>query len=161
MLRVWDLPARSLWLDEATEYWDAASFDITNVQAMSARHDPPLFSVLMRGWMVLGRDEFTLRYPSVAFSLLSVAGVILLVRRLFGLGPALVSGLSLALLPTDIRYAQEFGQYAALVCLVIWSLVGLDLIARGRAWQGCILWVAAAIIGAYMHYLDFCTLGVF
>jgi hypothetical protein len=151
-MRLWDLNARSLWFDEATEYWDARNFEIAAVETMSSRQDPPLYSFMLRGWMSLGEDAFTLRFPSVCFSVLTVAGIMLLAYRSFGLGISLLSGLIVSALPTEIEYAQQAEQYAPLVCLITFSLVGIEQIVRTRKWSIYALWILAAAAGTYIHY---------
>ena len=106
----------------------------------------------MRGWVTVGDHVFILRFSSVFVSVLTVAGIMLLIYRSFGMGTSLLAGLIVTLLPTEIEYAQQVEQYALLVCLVTWSFVAIERVARYRTWSSYALWVLAAAAGTYFHY---------
>jgi hypothetical protein len=136
-LRVWDLGARSLWFDEASEYWVAVAPTSQLAHFVSlGSGDPPLYAFLLHFWMKLGTGEAWLRALSVVASLAGVAGLMVLGRRLAGSSAAITVGLLAAVNPPDIRYAQEVGQYALMVGTVAWSLIALHGLWNegGRKW---------------------------
>ena len=152
-LRLWDLTARSLWLDEAVEYWVAtASLAQLPTTVRDVIQDPPLYSFLLHLWMTVSEHEAWLRLLSVLFGMGSVLGAMVLGYRLQGRASALGAGLLMAVLPAGIRYSQEVGQYAPMLCVVVWALVTLVGITRDPTRARFARWVALAVIAAYTYY---------
>ncbi len=160
-LRLWDLGARSLWFDEASEYWVATAplSQLAHFVSIGSG-DPPLFSFLLHFWMKLGTGEAWLRMLSVAASVAGVAGVMVLAHRLGGFATAMAAGALAAINPADIRYAQEVGQYALMMGAVAWNLVALhELWNRGgRKWV--IGWAATGFLATTAYYAAACTVLV-
>ena len=152
-LRLWDLGARSLWFDEAGEYWVATAplAHIAHFVSVGSG-DPPLFSFLLHFWMKIASNEAWLRMLSVFASLSGVAGVMVLGRRLGGFATAIAAGALAAVNPPDIRYAQEVGQYALMLGTVSWSLVALHGLWNegGRKWV--LAWALIAFLAATSYY---------
>jgi uncharacterized membrane protein len=151
-VRVWELDARALWLDEGMEYWVATSAlpHILN-SVRDGIQDPPLYSVLLHFWMRLGTDVFVLRYPSVCFGVVSVLGVMVIGHRLSGPAVGLAAGAVMAILPPAIRYSQEIGQYALMEALLVWSLFALQRIDRLSGWRAYALWGLLALLATYYY----------
>ncbi len=153
-LRVYDLDGYSLWIDEGMEYWVATS-NIHNLpqNVREGIQDPPLYSLLLHLWMKVGEQEFYLRFLSAIFSFLSVIGAMLLGYRAAGLVTALVIGSIMAILPAQIRYAQEVGQYALMSCLLTWNILMLQMSYRktGRP-KYLTVWTISAIMATYSYY---------
>ena len=122
-LRVYRLDGQSLWYDEAVTA-HVASQGISELTRWTADDiQPPLYYYAVAGWTRLaGQGEWALRFPSVCFSLLTVALLWSLARRLFGVGrPGQFAGLVAALLaaisPLYVYFAQEARMYAQLTFL--------------------------------------------
>ena len=122
-LRVYRLDGQSLWYDEAVTA-HVASQGISELTRWTADDiQPPLYYYVVAGWTRLaGRGEWALRFPSVCFSLLTVALMWSLARRLFGAGRAgqiagLVAALLAAISPLYVYFAQEARMYAQLTFL--------------------------------------------
>ncbi len=152
-LRLWDLGARSLWFDEAGEYWVATAplSQLAHFVSVGSG-DPPLFSFLLHFWMKVANGEAWLRMLSVIASVAGVAGVMVLGRRLGGFATAIAAGVLAAVNPPDIRYAQEVGQYALMIGAVSWSLVALHGLWNegGRKWV--LAWALVACVAATSYY---------
>lgn len=152
-LRVWDLGARSLWFDEASEYWVATAPFAEILHAVSVGSgDPPLFSFLLHFWMKLGTGEAWLRALSVLASLAGVAGMMVLGRRLGNISTAVAAGLLAAVNPPDIRYAQEVGQYALMVGALSWSLVALHGLWNEGGKRWVLAWALIAFLSTTAYY---------
>lgn len=82
-LRVWELGVNSIWFDEAMEVLTATSKP-TQLLGTVASHlqDPPLFTVLLKSWLLFGNQEYFLRFLPLAFSLVAVAIVAKTAERL-------------------------------------------------------------------------------
>jgi uncharacterized membrane protein len=152
-LRLYGINARSLWFDEAIEYW-MASVPIKEIhQAVAnATHDPPLYSYFLHFWMSLGFNEFFLRIPSLYASMLSIAGIALLSRRLFNRTTAIIAVILLGVSAADIRYAQETGQYSLMVCLNTFNLLFLYQAHKKNSWHSWTIWGFSSLLSIYTHY---------
>lgn len=152
-LRVWDINGRSLWFDESMEYWVATSpIRDLPLNVRQGLQDPPLYSLLLHIWMKLGQDEFYLRFPSAVFSLMGIVGVIKLGELLCASNTRLVAGALMALLPTQIRYAQDVGQYALMGSLLVWNLIALHYVCERASWASYLLWMVSALAATYSYY---------
>jgi hypothetical protein len=152
-IRLWDLTARSLWLDEAVEYWVAASPLARQPDIVrDVIQDPPLYSLLLHVWMEVSTGEAWLRLLSVLFGVGTVAGIMAIAYRLQGWASAWVAGLMVSILPSAVRYAQEVGQYAPMLCFIAWSVVALLDFARDAAWKHMGLWLVLSAAGIYTYY---------
>ncbi len=142
-----------LWLDEALSV-NIARLPIGQIP-QALRHDghPPLYYVLLHGWMDLfGQGNGAVRafsgiWAVAAFPLLWVAG-----RRIGGRRVAWYAVALLALSPYAVRYGTETRMYAMVTVLVLagWLLVD-DELRRSEAWRlGVISFVVAALL--WTHY---------
>jgi len=151
--RLWDLGAKSLWLDEAGDYWIAAA-PLGGILAANRQGsmDPPLYYYFLHFWMRLGRSEFVLRLPSVLCGTAAIYVFYLWVKGLLGIRPAFIGALLFALAPVQIYYSQEVNQYALLVLFSTLILLCFErVVTEGKApW----LWglTFASIAGLYSHY---------
>jgi len=153
VLRLRNLPVRSLWFDESIEYWvSSAPLRDVHVTLSNATHDPPLYSYILHFWQRLGISEFWLRYLSLFFSIMGVAGVIRLGQSTIGREAGAVTGILIAFSAADIRYAQEAGQYSLMVCALAWNLVFLRLALSKNDWMWWLLWGGSALVSIYSHY---------
>ena len=157
-LRLINLGAGNLWLDEAVEFWAASEkfirlFDTTRFTIL----DPPLYTFFLHFWSLIGVSEFHLRFPSVIFGILGIAGSIAIGFELGGEKTGWLAGLLLAVSPASIRYAQETGQYALMLCLVTWNYYVLILIFQSErpGWPLYQAWLVLAILATYTQYVAF------
>jgi mannosyltransferase len=174
-LRVYRLAGQSLWYDEAVTAQVTAKGMAELTRWTADDIQPPLYYYAVAGWTHLaGRSEWALRFPSVAFGVLTLPLLWSLARRLFGRGwLGRVAGLNAALLaavsPLYVYYGQEARMYTQLTCLtalagycllraLTWpvarpSPVGRRKVAKDRGaawwWAGFVL-AATAIL--YTHY---------
>jgi 4-amino-4-deoxy-L-arabinose transferase-like glycosyltransferase len=152
-LRLWGVADQPMFFDEGMEYWVAtAPLPQLMSTVREGIQDPPFYSVFLHAWMKVSNSLVGLRLPSMIFSVLSVVGAIVLGQRLAGPWAGLLSGLLMALLPPEIRYAQDISQYALMECLVIWSFVALQRSRESRRWRWNILWLLLALASTYTYY---------
>ena len=123
-LRVWNLSAPSIWWDEAFT-WQTTSHGPANFWQMLLTGDrnPPLYFVGVALWgSVAGWSEFSLRFVSVVWSMVGLAFLFNLAKRLYN-APAGLWALALAALaPALVIYAQEARMYAAFFALTVATL---------------------------------------
>lgn len=152
-LRSYSLDGRSLWFDEAMEYWVAsAAIPELLPTVKAALQDPPLYSILLHFWLNVSHTEFAIRYLSLIISMAGMLGVIVLTQLYFGRWSGLVAGVLVAVAIPDIRFAQEAGQYALMSSVLAWNLVFLARLTKDGKWQWAALWGLTCVIVIYSYY---------
>jgi mannosyltransferase len=154
-LCVYELTARSLWLDEAatvaiagqhgSAFWNAAAHDGGNMLGYYA-----LLHVLI-GWF--GDGAFVIRLPSVLAAGAAAGAVSLLGLRLFDRRVALAAGMLAAVSLPLVFWGQDARGYAAMIALVAGSFVAFAALVqsgRRRAW---IAYVVLTTLSVYASYI--------
>jgi hypothetical protein len=145
-LRIVHLTQQSLWTDEGFTYNVIVRADM--FPEIAADTHPPLYYVLLRGWVAFADDSvFSLRFFSVIPSLLSVAMMAPLARILTKGRPLagapvvpLLAALGLALADSENFLAQEIRMYTLTTLLAILSMYAYVRwyrtpdVRRGAAW---------------------------
>ncbi len=149
-LRLYRLPAQSLWYDEGYCAFVAA-LPVDRILQWTAREfTPPLYHVLLALWVLLaGRSEFAVRFPSALIGLLAVAVFIPLGRALHSRRAGLLAGFLAALSPFYVWHSQDARMYMlqaffgllGTVCL----LRALQAPSRRCWWMGLALADTAAL----------------
>lgn len=150
-----------LWLDEAQTV-AISRLPLGDIPG-ALRHDgaPPLFYVLLHGWMtVFGTGEVSVRFLPGLFSLASLPLAWLAGRRLGGSRVAWAAVVLLASSPFAVRYATEARMYSLVVFLVLVGYLAvremLDQPSSARAAAGVGLVTAALLLTHYWSlYLIF------
>lgn len=159
-LRLADLGGQSLWVDEGISLDRIVDFP----RWLLADIHPPLYFVSMAPWVRLtGTSEAAFRFPSAAWSILTIAVVYLLGKRLFGPRAGLLAGLFQALSAFAITYAQEARMYSLITMeyafVVLFAAQWLiDGDRRLRVTAGYIL--AAIATMATHSFAAFCLVGL-
>ena len=111
---------------------------------------PPLFSLLMGGWVWLLGDRSMsetvaaqVRIPPIIFSSLCVLLAYLLGRRLLGRRPALIGAALLAVTPAAILFGRVAETESLIAVLLLTSLILTLRLTDGRAGT----WTVAALLG--------------
>jgi uncharacterized membrane protein len=173
-VRLYHLPFQSIWWDEGHSIF-VASQPIPQIPTLPAMDvHPPAYFTLLHLWITLtGQCEFTLRYLSVLFSMLTIA---LLWRfaaalsRLIASPPHLtlpfLAALLAAVSPMYVAYAQEVRSYAMITLLalastfLLWRIVFIfaDSVVGGpkrrlrTRWSAVILYIFLTAACLYTHY---------
>ena len=162
LLRLLDLDARSLWLDEnftllrLYSSWEDIFNNIVIRQGIVYTVDinPPLYFALLKVWGELaGQSTFVFRFFSAIFTVLVVPasyvlGYRLVARREIGLVSA---GLAL-LNPSYQWYASELRNYSLLLFLsIISSYIFLIYLHKNKLLY-IFLWISFAFITFFTHY---------
>jgi hypothetical protein len=115
-LRIYEIGAEGLWIDEAFSVWLARQpwGEMVRWVASVDQH-PPLYYTLLHGWIrVFGDGEANLRALSALLGTLTLPVGYLLGRRLVDRKVGLFSALILATSPFHVRFAQEARMYTLL-----------------------------------------------
>jgi mannosyltransferase len=153
-LRAYGLASQSLWRDEV----DAVRFasqPLMGVLEMFLRpgENGPLYYLLLHPWLDLaGRSEFSLRFFSAVFGVLSVLLLYRVGRRLFPRLPlvALLAGLFAATSPYLIWYSKEGKMYSLVVFAALLSMDRLLAAAQKGGWQR---WLGYALVTGAAFYV--------
>ena len=116
LLRVWEIGAKGLWLDEAFSVWLGWQ-PLRELLAWVVKIDqhPPLYYTLLHFWMkIAGDSPNDIRMLSAILGTLTIPVMFLLGRRLMGTTVGLLAALILALSPFHVRFAQETRMYTTL-----------------------------------------------
>jgi mannosyltransferase len=163
-LRVYRLPAQSLWYDEGVS-WYLTRMSLPALTVWTANDiQPPLYYYLLWLWVRLaGTSEYALRFPSVFFGLLTLPLLWITARRLLGKRAAWLAALFLALSPLHVYYAQEARMYTLLTFLGLLSSYLLLRLLNNQSTtlQSPYLWsyILAVVAALYTHYFAFFLLA--
>ncbi|RIK42069.1 MAG: hypothetical protein DCC55_10030 [Chloroflexi bacterium] len=144
VVRCWRLAYHSLWFDEAvTLQWATSNPAWTWQRTFSLAEDkhPPGYYLLLHYWIELldlvglPRNDAALRASGSLLGVLTVIGVLLLVRRLSGRATALLAGSLVALSPVLVWYSQELRMFQPATTALVWA--GYCLL---RAWETAGWW---------------------
>lgn len=133
LLRWRQIGEQGVWLDEAFSIWMARRPvpDLFHWIVSIDQH-PPLYYLLLRGWMqVAGDGEAAVRSLSALLGTATVPVVYFLARRLLGIAPAVAAALLLVVSPFNVRFAQEARMYTLLVFNASLALLGLASLVTG------------------------------
>ncbi|HIC94835.1 MAG TPA: hypothetical protein EYP09_11410 [Anaerolineae bacterium] len=167
------LGSQSLWWDESLSLYRATHdplFILSNRivlsdtvnEVVTIDNHPPLYFLLLHLFVRLGGDsEFTLRFPSLIFSVLTVPLLYAVGRYLFDRPTGLLAALFGAVSPLYLWYSHEARMYTMLTFwgllsfyTLLRSLSGLerkDLLARAT-------YVLSSVAMVSTHYLGFLVL---
>ena len=155
----------ALWLDEAQTVAISA-LPLGDI-AEGLRHDgaPPLFYVLLHGWMrIFGDGDLAVRSLPGLFGVAALPLAWLAGRRLGGRTVAWAAVLLLATSPFAVRYATEVRMYSMVVALVLGGYLAVtELLERPgsrRAAVGVGLVTAALLLTHYWSFYLLFVVGV-
>ncbi len=139
-LCVWNLSAQSIWWDEAFT-WQTASHGLANFwqTLLTGDRNPPLYFVSVALWGSLaGWSEFSLRFVSVAWSVVGLTFLFNLAKRLYGTIAGLWTLALAAIAPALVVYAQEARMYAAFFALTAATLYFAWRVLESGNWQSAL-----------------------
>jgi len=165
--RVHDLDGQSMWNDEGLSVFRArqslgtVAGNIITIDGADTRDtNPPLYFLLLHGWLRLAGDSvFALRYLGLLLAVLSVPLIFRLGALTFGRGAGLVAAFFLALSPFHVWQSQEMRNYSLLLFFNLAAVLGLVRFLKGHAvggrWRWLLLWALSSLLGIYTHYFGF------
>lgn len=134
---VYGMGERSLWWDESLSL-QRASYDLSRIlsnqiiltdtarEVITFDNHPPLYFLLLHFVIKLaGQSEFSLRFPSLAFSVLTVPLLYVVGKQLFEQRVGLLAALFGAISPLYLWYSQEARMYTMLTFLGLVSFYSL------------------------------------
>ena len=153
LLRVFQLDAESLWLDEVYSVnW--GNHDFVQILGLSIQNrHPPLYLLLLHYWMQLfGDSEFSVRLPSVLFGVFSVAMLYKVGTLLFNKWTGLMSAFIMAISAYQIYYSQEARAYMMMVLFALISFYFFLKLFEGKNYWILAGYVLFSTTLMYAHY---------
>ena len=145
LLRFYHLGFHDFWYDEVGS--------IGYARCPWFNWNAPLYWILLHFWIKLfGISEFSLRFPSLIFSFLSVILVFLLGRDIFDKKVGIIAGIFMGLSPFHLWYAQEARDYSM---VLFFSLLSSWLFYRALSEDKFKLWlffILVSLAGFYTNY---------
>lgn len=156
VLRVRDLAAESIWMDEVysvTYVTERSPIALVTELPLEDPH-PPLYYLLLDAWVaVFGPGKVAVRSLSVVFGVAGVAAVVALGARLYDRETGVLGGALLALSGMHIYFSQDGRMYALYVALAAASLYWYVRVVfdgdRSRRTLGA--YVVATVCLGYTH----------
>jgi len=155
-LRSFRLGSPGLWLDEAVSWIFARASWAELLDLLRLDSGPPLYYALLGLWTrSWGDSAVALRSFSVVAGLLGVTLLFFVGRRLFGERTGLAAALLLAVVPIQIRHAQEARAYTLLAFLGLGAMFALLawVDGGGKKWLALHVVLFAAVL--YTHNYGF------
>lgn len=152
VLRLAALDLHSLWLDEATSLQFARH--ATRGCLLAEVNNPPLFRLLLHGWIRLGMgSDAWLRLLPALLGVLTCVAFWPLARRLLERRAALVALALLVCNPYHLLFSQEVRAYSLLILLgVLALLLHLCTLERPARWGAGLAYCAVLVAGLHTHY---------
>ncbi|HET6907707.1 MAG TPA: glycosyltransferase family 39 protein [Mycobacteriales bacterium] len=142
-----------LWLDEAQSV--AIARQPLDHLAAALRHDgaPPLYYVLLHGWMKLfGTSTFAVRSLSAVPAVLALPATLRLGRRFGGDAVGIAAVTLLAVSPFAVRYAVETRMYSLLLLLGVLGAHAVLSVHRHRTTRAALGVALVSSAMLYTHY---------
>ena len=148
LLRIYKLGYHDFWFDEI--YSIMSSHQLHGYVAVH----PPLYYTLLHCWrMFFGVSEFSVRFPSLIFSVLSIYLIFKLGNNLFNnVKIGLYAASFMALSPFQLWYAQEARNYSMVLFL---GLLSTLIFYKALTEDKNSVWVAFVIVSAVGLYTNY------
>jgi len=163
LLRLWDLGAKSLWLDEVmTVHKATSSFPVMMNEVIYTDAHPPLFQIIEWLWLRLGSGDAFARLPAVFLGVAVVWLTFLIARRLTGRRGALAAGVVMAFSYFQIFYSQEARLHTLATALFLaQTYLLLRIVSRcgGAGWKLWLLYALLGLLSLYTYALCILTIG--
>ena len=160
VLRLWDLSAKSFWIDELISLCSADA--IQNVKTFftpsCGNAHPPLYFLLLKAWADFGQGEFYLRLLPVIFGIAVIPSVFLLGNELLERRSAMIAAFLVAVSPFHLLYDRELRMYSLLTFLTVTSLYFFLKALKDDRWSHWLVYAALSTMNVYVHYFAFLVL---
>ena len=145
---------RSLWLDEATTWYQSRlPFEVMLENLRSTDVHPPLHHALVWASVrALGEDELALRLPSLVAGAALIPMLFVAGRAMYDRRTGLIAAALGTIAPIIVWYSQEARMYALLMVLAVvavWALHRAVESTRARYWA---VYAIAAAALVWTHY---------
>jgi len=159
-LRLYGRGTLPYWWDELLAVWMAQADVPVMLQSLftpaapASDFTPPLFYLLLHGWMkFFGDSESSTRILTALFSTLSIPVAGVLGKRFFSWREGLTVAFLLCISPPEIYYAQQVRCYALLGLLALGSVYFADKALRTGRLRDVVFLAVLGTLFLYTHYV--------
>lgn len=150
-LRLYGLGRESFWLDEMISL-QIARGGLAMVASEAAVGREPLYYSLLIAWRAwLGESEAAIRSLSAVAGIAAIPLQYLMVRQIAGARVGAASAFLLAILPTQIYYAQEARAYSWMIAFALASQVACSRLSRSSTLRDWALYLLPTVAMLYTH----------
>ncbi len=163
-LRFYQLGKEGLWQDEIFTVYHAQQESLKEVISLVAQTEaaPPTHYIFLHYWMMLfGHSEFSVRLPSVIFSILAIVVLFSIALRLFDERVAILSTLFISTSMLQVLFAQEARMYAMFTFLSLLAAYFFVRILQGGGKKHYVGYVTAMMLALYTNYMAFFVMVLF
>ena len=158
-LRIYNLGAESLWLDEVVSVNIAQDNIIRPEQILKGDIHLPLYYLLLHFWTsIFGISDLIVRLPSAIFGAFAVLVIYKLGKTLFGVESGVYSALFLAVSTFNIKYSREARMYSLVTVTTLLSMFFLIRFLQASKLKFLVGYVIGTIIMLLSHYYSLFTL---
>ena len=149
----WHLGDQNLWIDEFNTFHMIQGSPQQVINNAANDFHPPLYFLILHFWTELaGTSDFSLRWPSIAASLLCLPLLAVLARRLAGSPATLWSVLLLSLAPAAVEFGRMARYYSLAMLLGLLSTILLLIALKRGTWLNWIAYALSALGLLYTFY---------
>jgi uncharacterized membrane protein len=153
-LRLFHLPERVLWFDEANSLLIARASPAGIIDAVRDDTHSPFYYLVLHYWQFIAGGEAGARLLSALAGVATVAVAYSIGSALAGRGAGLLAGSFLAMCPLHVWYSQEIRMYALQTLLVALSFLFMVWALRQ---QRITLWAGYSVITALSLYAQYAS----
>ncbi|MEM7035412.1 MAG: glycosyltransferase family 39 protein [Bacteroidota bacterium] len=154
VLRLLYISGNPMYLDETASVFIAQMTFGDVVEAVARDNNPPLYYVLLHGWMRLAGDgPEAVRLLSVLLSVACVPVVVAIGRRFFNVRVALYAAVLFVFSEMLIYYSNEARTYTLVTFLVLLSFHRLLIFLESGQWKDVILLGTFNFLLLMSHYM--------
>ena len=154
-IRIYKIDQLSLWRDEAFSVLLAQESIVKIITTLSRDSTPPLYELFLHVWIQLfGDSEFSVRLPSVLFSIGTLIFFYRLARNWFDRKNSLLILTLLSVHMVSIFFARESRMYSLLLFLVTAQLHYFQQNIKHSNIRHAVLFVLFSVLALYTHHLS-------
>ncbi|MCK4589139.1 MAG: glycosyltransferase family 39 protein [Nanoarchaeota archaeon] len=155
-LRFYQLDNESLWQDEGFTLIevDQPSFKQTfNAIIGPPEGTPPLYFIILHFWTrIFGTSEFSLRFPSAIFGMVSILLIFLIGKEIFNKKTGLISALIMSVSTIQILYSQDARAYSLFVMLTLISFLFYIKTLKSSSNKNLFFYLISTLFLLYTHH---------
>ncbi len=149
LLRLYGLGKHSFWYDEALTLFTAEN--APSFKYIPYLMNPPLFPLLVKLWLLLGRSEFFLRLLPAFFGVMSIIITYKISQKLFNEKAGLIAAFIISTAPFHIYYSQELRAYSLVTLLTLLSLYYLIKLLDKDKLRYWFVFILSNVLLVYTH----------
>jgi mannosyltransferase len=151
-LRFYNLGYNSLWLDEATTYSTSIKSIVDIWQVSPGEFSPPLFFWVEHVMLMLGNNEFILRFIPALLGVLTIPLFYVIGKEFLDRNTGIIAAAACAVSPFLIYYSQEARAYSMMLFFVaLATIFFLKGMKSGRLTHWALFGVFSAL-GFWSHF---------